>query len=67
MVICLERSAHDLHIVQLVPLPLHLLLLHKIQNALPFCCWLIHIVLEKRPLNGVCLTFILCYGVRCSL
>ena len=28
MVICLERSAHNLHMVQLMPLPPHHLLLH---------------------------------------
>jgi len=29
MVICLERGANDLHIVQLMPLPPHHLLLHQ--------------------------------------
>jgi len=28
MVICLERGANDLHMVQLMPLPLHHVLLH---------------------------------------
>ena len=26
----------------------------KIHIALPFCCWLTQVVLEKRPLNGTC-------------
>jgi len=36
MVICLVRGANDLHMVQLMPLPPHHLLLHKIQTGLTF-------------------------------
>jgi len=38
MVICLERGANDLHMVQLI--------------GLPFWCRLTQVVLEKRLLNG---------------
>ena len=38
MVICLERGANDLHMVQLMPLP-------------PYRLMLTQIVLEKRPLK----------------
>ena len=34
MVICLERSANDLHMVQLMPLPPHHLCFSKIQNGM---------------------------------
>jgi len=30
----------------------------KIQNGLPFCCWLTQVVLEKRPLNGHCVVVV---------
>ena len=36
MFICLERSANDLHMVQLMPLPCHHLYFSKIQNGLSF-------------------------------
>ena len=36
MVICLERGANDLHMVQLMPLPPHHLCSIKIQNGLLF-------------------------------
>jgi len=52
MVICLERGANDLHMVQLMPLPAHRLLFIKIQNGLPSWCQLTQVVLEERPLNG---------------
>ena len=54
MVICLERGANDLHMVQLMPLPVcHPIIScsSKIQNGLPFWCRLTQFVLEKRPLN----------------
>ena len=47
VVICLERGAADLYMVQLMPLPPHHLLLHYNPE-----CWLTHAVLENRPLNG---------------
>jgi len=46
MVTGLERGAHDLHMVQLMPLPSHHLLPSKIQNDLPFWCQLTQVVLE---------------------
>jgi len=46
MVICLERGANDLHMVQLMPLPFHHVLLRKMENGLPFWCWLTRVVLE---------------------
>ena len=36
MVICLERGANDLHMVQLKPLPPHRLCFIKIQNGFTF-------------------------------
>jgi len=52
MVMCLERGANDLHMVQLMPLPPIISCFIKIQNRLPFWCWLTQLVLEKMPLNG---------------
>jgi len=52
MVICLERGANDLHMVQLMPLPPIISCFMKIQNGLPFSCRLTQVFLEKRPLNG---------------
>ena len=51
MVICLERSANDLHMVQLIPMPPHHLCFSKFQNGLSFWYRSTHVVLEKRPLN----------------
>jgi len=58
VVICLERDANDLHIVQLMLLPpCHF---SKIQNGLFFWYRPTQVVLYKRPLNGcVCV----CYAV----
>jgi len=44
------RKLH-LHMVQLMPLPPIISCYSKIQNGLPFWCWLTQVVLEKRPLN----------------
>jgi len=52
MVICLQRCANDLRVVQLMPLPPITSCSSKTHNGLPFWCWLTQIVLEKRPLNG---------------
>jgi len=49
MAICLEQSASDLHIVQLMPLPPFFI---KIQIGLTFLVPAYPVVLEKRPLNG---------------
>jgi len=55
VVICLERGASDLHMVQLMPLqaatPSSLASL-KSRTVLPFWCRLIQVVPEKRPLKG---------------
>jgi len=52
MVICLERGA-DLHMAQLMPLPLTVSCLSKIQiGFLPFWYQLTWVVLDKGPLNG---------------
>ena len=51
VVICLKRGA-DLHMTQLMPLPLTVSCSSKIQIGLPFWYRLTQVVLEKRPLNG---------------
>ena len=51
MVICLERGA-DLHMAQLMPLPLTVSCFSKIQIGLPSWYRLTRVVLEKGPLNG---------------
>ena len=51
MVIYLERGA-DLHMAQLMPLPLTSLAPVKSRLVLPFWYRLTRVVLEKRPLNG---------------
>jgi len=58
VVICLERGADCLHMVQLMPLhpkAHHLGWLHPLPKSklvLPFRCRLTQVVLEKRRLNG---------------
>jgi len=51
MVICLERGA-DLHMAQLMPLPLTVCCFSKIQIGLPFWNRPTWVVPEKGPLNG---------------
>jgi len=51
MVICLERGA-DLHMAQLMPLPLTASSFSKIQMLLPFWYQLTRAVPDKGPLNG---------------
>ena len=51
MVICLEQGA-DLHMAQLMPLPLIVSCFSKIQIGLPFWYRPTRVVLEKGPLNG---------------
>ena len=47
MVMVMKRSANDLHMVQLMPLPpLHLCII-KIQNGSSFWYWLTQVVLDK--------------------
>jgi len=50
MVICLERGA-DLHMAQLMPLPLSVTCFSKIHIGLPFWYRLTWVVLAKGPLN----------------
>jgi len=54
MVICPERGA-DLHMVQLMPLPLTVSCLSKIQISFTFWYRLTWVVLDKGPLVCVCL------------
>jgi len=53
VVICLERGANDLQMVQLMPLLPHHLSLQQIQNGLPFWCRLsaYPVVLEKKAVK----------------
>jgi len=51
MVICLERVA-DLHMSQLMPLPLTVSCFSKIQIGFTFWYRLTQVVPEKGPLNG---------------
>jgi len=58
MVICLERDA-DLHMAQLMPLPLTISCFSKIQIGFTFLVPAHPVVPEKGPLNGcvcVCIT-----------
>ena len=60
MVICLERGA-DLHMVQLMPLPLTVSCFSKIQIDLPFWYRPTWVVPDKGPLNGrVCVCVCVC-------
>jgi len=53
MVICLERGANDLHMVQLMPLPTPSSLASlKTRLVLPFWCRVARAVLVKRMLDG---------------
>jgi len=51
MVICLEQGA-DLHMVQLMPLPLTISYSSKSRLVLPFWYRLTRVVPDKGPLNG---------------
>ena len=56
MVICLERGA-DLHMAQLMPLPLIVSCFSKIQICFTFLVLAHLVVLDKGPLNGcVCVS-----------
>jgi len=46
VVICLDQGANDLHMVQLMPLPI-VSCSSKIKNGLPFWCQLTQVVLGK--------------------
>ena len=58
MVITLEQGA-DLHMAQLMPLPLAVSCFSKIQIGLPFWYRLTQVVLDKGPLN-VCVCVCAC-------
>ena len=67
MALCLEQGA-DLHMAQLMPLPLTVSCFSKSRLVLPFWYWLTQVVPEKGPLNGcvcVCWTFTIRYDTRC--
>jgi len=49
MVVCLERGA-DLHMAQLMPLPLTVCCFSKIQIGFTFLYWLTRVVPDKGPL-----------------
>ena len=49
MVICLEQSANDLHMVQLMPLPAIIFCFIKIQNGFPFWYYLVYLSSAGLP------------------
>ena len=57
MFICLEQGA-DLHMAQLMPLPLTVSCFSKIQIGLPFWYRLTRVVPDKGPLNGCVCVFL---------
>jgi len=61
MVICLERGA-DLHMAQLMPLPLTVSCFSKIQIVITFWYWLTWVVPDKGLLN-VCVCVRACVRV----
>jgi len=66
VVICLERGA-DLHMAQLMPLPLTVFAPVKSRLVLPFWYRLTQVVLEKRPLNGCKMVVVyVILGFRCA-
>ena len=56
LVVCLGQDA-DLHVVQLMPLPLTVSCFSKIQIGFTFWYRLTWVVLDKGPLNGCCCSF----------
>ena len=63
MVTCLELGA-DLHMVQLMPLPLAVSCFIKIQIGFAFWYWLTRVVQDKGPLNGCVCVCVQRAGVR---
>jgi len=59
MVVYLERGA-DLHMAQLMPLPLTVSCFNKIQIGFTFWYWLTRVVLDKGPLNRCVCVFVIC-------
>ena len=69
MVICLDRGADCLHVVQLMPLPSPYpssLLSFKSRLVLPFWYRLTQVVPETRSFNGCCVVVILVI-LRCGI
>jgi len=65
VVICLEQGA-DLHMAQLMQMPLTVSCFSKIQTGLPFWYRLTWVVPEKGPLNGcVCVCVCVCVSLSC--
>ena len=67
VVICLDRGA-DLHMAQLMPLPLTVSCFSEIQIGFTFLVRLTWVVQEKGPLNGcvcVCVCMYVCVLVYC--
>ena len=62
MVICLERCT-DLHMAQLMPLPLTVSCFSKIQIGLPFWYLLTRVVPDKGPLNWCVCVFVYVSGI----
>jgi len=54
MVICMEQGA-DLHMAQLMPLPLNVSCFSKIQIIFTFLVPAYQVVLDKGIINGVCM------------
>ena len=70
MVICLERGADSLHMVQLMPLHPKTpssLASFKYRRVLPFLYWLTWVVLEKRPLNGLLVVVVVVVWSLCHI
>jgi len=66
MALCLEQGA-DLHMAQLMPLPLTVSCFSKSRLVLPFWYWLTQVVPEKGPLNGcVCVCVCVCWTFQSS-
>jgi len=63
MVICLERGA-DLHMPQLMPLPLTVSCFSQIQIVFTFLVPAHPLVPEKEPLNG-CVCVLVCMSLSC--
>jgi len=64
MVVWLERGANYLHMVQLMTLPPTMFCFSKIQNGLPFWCWLSQAVLEKSRETDVVVVIVVVVVVR---
>ena len=65
MVVCLERGA-DLHMAQLMPLPLTVSCFSKIQIGFTFLYRLTRVVPEKGPLNGCVCVCVCTYLLTCE-